>query len=861
MIYLCCNKRRRLLLRQENERRKADGDPILNGADFLEVLDQDAPSGIGNIERQNTLLVRMFEPGFTLDGSNVIITGGQRITPVRVLWAHTADAIPAAVAPPPERALFAALPEPDRTLVVRTDSTGDYSTYRLSLVQSAINPVPPDGFDPLFSSIDFSFKVECPSDFDCADRRECPPVAEPLPLIDYLAKDYASFRRQMLDRMSLLVPGWTDRTPADLGITLVELMAYVGDRLSYQQDATATEAYLDTTRKRVSVRRHARLVDYFMHDGCNARTWVQIQCQPGTSGAVLPSATQLATKVFPDTPVIAPDSRPHEDLLIQRPVVFETMTPLELFSEHERMTFYTWGDAQCCLPKGATRATLLGHFPNLKTGDVVMLAEVLNPRTGTAADADRTRRHPVRLTQVQSDGTGGGPLVDPLNGEEITEITWASADALPVPFCLSAVTDTDHDSTEVSDVSELRGNLVLADHGRSFVDQPLGTVPDSLLFRRMSDGDSCSPARPQMIPPRFRPQLGEAPVTQAGSFDRMHPVSNALVQDPAEALPAVQLESTDLVGDAAPWNPQRDLLNSDGAANEFVLEVESDGSASVRFGDDAHGRRPESGSTFAATRYRIGNGTAGNIGAESLFHIVTNEPAVAGVRNPMPAKGGTEPETMEEVRQRAPHAFRNQERAVTEADYADKAQLNPGVQRAAATFRWTGSWHTVFLTVDPLGGVITNKALKQQFRTGVLGGLERYRMAGHDLEADEPRYVPLEIVMHVCVKAGYFRSDMRGALLSVFHSRLMSNGRKGVFHADNFTFGQAVYLSPLYAAAQEIAGVGSVHITTFQRQDQPGTLALETGRLELDRLEIARCDNDPGFPEHGIFQLDLGGGK
>ncbi len=36
---------------------------------------------------------------------------------------------------------------------------------------------------------------------------------------------------------------------------------------------------LGTARRRVSVRRHARLVDYFMHEGCNARMWVHIDVQ------------------------------------------------------------------------------------------------------------------------------------------------------------------------------------------------------------------------------------------------------------------------------------------------------------------------------------------------------------------------------------------------------------------------------------------------------------------------------------------------------------------------------------------------------------------------------------------------------
>jgi predicted phage baseplate assembly protein len=295
--------------------------------------------------------------------------------------------------------------------------------------------------------------------------------------------------------------------------------------------------------------------------------------------------------------------------------------------------------------------------------------------------------------------------------------------------------------------------------------------------------------------------------------------------------------------------------------HHFVAEVESDGQTCLRFGDDVHGRRPDAGTRFTAVRYRTGSGRAGNIGGGALFHVVTSVPEVTGVRNPLPASGGWEPEAMDEVRQRAPYAFRSQERAVTEADYATMAQLKPRVQRAAATFRWTGSWHTVFVTLDPRGGVIADAEDRARFARQSRLGLERYRMAGHDLDVDQPRYVSLEIEMHVCVKPDYFRGQVKAALLEVFSNRLLADGRRGVFHPDHFTFGQSVQLSPLYAAAQKVAGVESVHITTFQRQGVPSAAALHAGRLALDRLEIARCDNDPNFPEHGVFRLDLGGGK
>ncbi|MBO0201253.1 hypothetical protein, partial [Vibrio alginolyticus] len=73
------------------------------------------------------------------------------------------------------------------------------------------------------------------------------------PALDYLAKDYQSFRRLMVDLIAERNPHWQERLPADLGMTLVELLAYAADYLSYYQDAgPGTESYLDTCRHRIS---------------------------------------------------------------------------------------------------------------------------------------------------------------------------------------------------------------------------------------------------------------------------------------------------------------------------------------------------------------------------------------------------------------------------------------------------------------------------------------------------------------------------------------------------------------------------------------------------------------------------------
>jgi hypothetical protein len=835
--------------------------PTLNGLDYLEVLDSDLP--VGHEFRQRTLFVHFLKPVSGLSDDNLRLAGGDRVQGVRVEWAEAGQPTPAALTPE-EAALLNALSNPERVLVIRTDSSGDRSTYTLRLVRSSLDDRPPLGIDPQLADIAFSFKVECPSDFDCQPFDACARPEAPPPAINYLAKDYAGFRRLLLDRLRQLVPGWQGRNPADPGLTLAELLAYVGDQLSYQQDAIATEAYLGTARRRVSVRRHAVLVDYAMHDGCNARVWLQLQVQ-GSSVLLPKSGTQFLTRCAGADTVLAPGSAALERAMRQRPIVFEPLHDVTLFEAHNQMSLYAWGDRRCCLPTGSTGATLAGHLPGLQPGDALLLEERLGPHTGATGDADPGHRHVVRLTDVRHSDENGD-LLDPLTLEPITEVAWADDDALPFPLCISSITDEAHGSTFIDDVSVARGNLVLADHGQTWPEAAIGTVPPPRLYQApISSGDRCESTPAIPVPPRFRPALAEQPLTHAGSvwieasqervaFDPAAPASHACRWEMADVRPSVRLVGT-FNGEDSDWTARRTLLNSLATARDFVVEIEEDGEARLRFGDDRLGRRPDSGTAFRAT-WRVGNGASGNVGAESIVHVVTAE-SIDVVRNPLPAIGGVEPESVASVRRRAPQAFRRQERAVTPADYAEVAERYTGVHHAAATLRWTGSWHTVFITVDREGG----DELTPELTVPLHRHVDRYRMAGQDLTFRDPHFVPLELALHVCVKPDWFRSDVKQALLERLSGRVSRAGRRGLFHPDRFSFGQTVYLSRIYAEAREVPGVDSVEVTVFRRQYSDDELALAEGRIVLDRLEIARLDNDANYPERGVVTLDLHGGK
>jgi hypothetical protein len=877
--YACCDEHRRSFLSRS--------DVSVNGIDGIEVLENPALPGE---KSRKILIIHFFKTlrGTPLESPQYSISKAQ---PKEYLKVYGGEKIRNITVKSLE-----ILPGDGCSARLELSCQGDLSVYSIAVVQGPDDPknqqAPLKGFDPVLYSRDFRFRPECLSG-ECEERKICSPKPQIEPEIDYLAKDYTSFRRLMLDRMSLLKPGWKERNAADMGLALVELLAYVGDYLSYQQDAVATEAYIGTARKRISVRRHARLVDYFMHDGCNSRVFVQVMVSQDVLGTpdnpALPRHTQLITNVD-EMPRRLPVGSPAAD---HSQAVFETVYPLlSLHLNQTEMELYTWGRDECCLSGGATSATLEGSHPELKKGDIIIFQEVLGPRSGKATDADPSHRHAVMLTKdsvLSSDPLGGLLKGSGLESVTVTDIEWGEEDALPFPLCISSLSSEEHGRRRVNRVSIALGNIVLADHGRTVrprsnkalsgeispvllgkiadlkIDagsvESLGSVPMPRL-RRYPEGISshCSIKEPEQVRPRFYPNLDRVPVTQVAILDSG---SASAMIDPKSKGALASILLIQAVCDAAgkiirceEWSQRHNLISSGGEDMDFVVEVDDSGAAFIRFGDGRYGAAPEPGSMFYAS-YRVGNAIAGNVGAGTIAHIQSDDSRIIGAWNPLPAFGGTEPESVELVRMKAPMAFRSQERAVTPEDYAEIARRFPGVQNAVARFCWTGSWITVSLMVDRKSGI----AVDDRFRADMIRHIDKFRMVGHDLEAADPIFVSIDLTLTVCISPEYIQDDVREALEQELSNRLLPDGRMGLFHPDNLTFGQTVYLSSIYETALKVEGVDYVQVERFQRHDRPRNAGENDSRLIFDRTEIPRLDNDPHFPERGILQLSLIGGR
>lgn len=1017
--------------------------------DVAHRAESNEPNGIDYVEiDENQKIITVYfinKAPLDIQPANVRITGGVRVRDINV-----------------DDIRLCRMDDPDRDDCMRVfvDKFGDFSPYTLKLVNAPggrSGESPLAGFDPRYAQIEFSFKANCPSDMDCLAPEECDQESLPEPEISYLAKDYNSFRQLIFDRLALTMPSWKETHVPDIGVAIVELLAYVGDYLSYFQDAVATEAYLDTARERISVRRHALLVDYQMHEGCNARTWVCLETDKDTS---LENPEDIYFITGADSAGGDGAMLQHSELRTVPREKYEVFEPLlarrlrnsiPVYKDHTRIEFYTWADQECCLPRGATSATLKdswkdsdyssqkpvrrgpgyeaevggeekqyrrepgkqpGYEPpqpvreralKLKPGDVLIFEEVLGPKTGVPADADKSHRHAVCLTRVEAG-------VDELYDQPIVHIEWSPEDALPFALCLSSIGPAPG-CIPLSPVSVARGNVILVDHGwrqepENFVVpspieisagcitafEPRETVLQTRSFpaplkygpvtyrvpyplpadiaraqvqflsafmervrrhfeemwKQVSDGAPLTANQITELEVVFgRPTLVKLGLIAAGSKEKWYvdakrqaevlarllgrfeefvskkarrlkvlrnrvlsgyvlttdeeneiremfgeelsgdlgfltrqilgPASRALFQQPREALPCVEVFQTDIdplahelrneiIPDDNPrpqWLPQHNLLESDELDRHFVAEIDNDGRAHLRFGNGELGRAPEPGSHLEAI-YRVGNGSHGNVGAESISYIVFRRAgsidANLRVRNPLPAQGGIEPEPIAEVKMFAPRGFRKElQRAITADDYAVLAEraAPDKVQRAAGSLRWAGSWYEIQTAIDPFG----MESLETQLHDDLLSSLYRVRRMGNDLTVETARYVPLNIALQVCVLPAYLRGHVKAALIDVFSNRMLPNGKRGFFHPDNLSFGQGIYLSSLVAAAQAVEGVESVRVTRLQRLFEGEKGELENGLLPLGPLEVARDDNDPSFPEHGLFVLEVEGGR
>jgi hypothetical protein len=283
--------------------------------------------------------------------------------------------------------------------------------------------------------------------------------------------------------------------------------------------------------------------------------------------------------------------------------------------------------------------------------------------------------------------------------------------------------------------------------------------------------------------------------------------------------------------------------------------------------------------------------TSDQLDALQLFLDNAPEFVTRARRMALEAYWAVRPEAMDRARSAGPRAIHNQRRMVTEADYGLRIKDHPLVLNGHAFSRWSGSWSTLYLAVvlhnnlplDALlddasaGGVEPFDQLRARIdrfyrsrgiavadlwgagpsgRTLLRPYVDAYRLAGQEVVLVDAVPVGINISLSVNVRANYFQSEVRRDLQAVLGSDL-----GGFFEPGRLLFGEDLYSSDIVETAMALDGVEVVCLNRFKRVGRRFPDPSDAGRIRLDGLEIAVCDNDPQRPERGILRLTLHGGQ
>jgi hypothetical protein len=735
------------------------------------------------------------------------------------------------------------------SLTVRVAPIGDYSTYELAV--SFQNGMGDNLIDPLFAVIAFKFRPGC-FNLNCAPtwQKGREPVAKPV--IDYLAKDFDSFKHVLINAMRDRVPGWEPTSEVDLDQVIIDLLAADGDFLSDFQDRVVQERYWGLARKRVSLARHARLMDYHIHQGNQANTEL--------------IATVASEQILAEGFGVWSGAR-WQDNGAQ---VFTTAQAQRCHPWLNSISFFTWGDALASIDAGATYADLVLPAP-LNPGNegeadqfrdifrreevaYLIIEERLNPETGTENGRDMNKRQKLMLLPGDD---AAETRFDPFSNQHYVRIHWQPDDRLYQRYCVV----TRCQGTPVTDVTQLFGNIVQVQHGRPYTtifrppgaelaqaDHTVLNYSDEAHWQVSNWGTLC--------------QLPNGPVAYRDTL-------------PGGDVPPVSSTLCEVAGFASPWQEQTDLIESQQDNEHYIVETDELGRSQLRFGAGSTNNSSTNGRSLddnavVTVHYQVGRGSAGHVGQDKITGY--QGPAwLTAIRNPFDVNNGRDPESRDVFLRRAPIAYRSkQKRAVTLADYVARAEELPDVSHAYASYGWTGSWRTVRVAIDPTG----TTELTDTMRERIFNHLDAVRLIGEDLEIRLARYLPLDIHMRLCADPDYWPEDLGEILEQEFSDDLTADGRPGFFHPDLWTFGQALHASQVIGRALSVIGVGRVLSLSMRRWHQGfgvsnTTITLNPNALHetavdliaVEPYEVIQVANNPDHLEQGRMTFDIQGGR
>ena len=230
-----------------------------------------------------------------------------------------------------------------------------------------------------------------------------------------------------------------------------------------------------------------------------------------------------------------------------------------------------------------------------------------------------------------------------------------------------------------------------------------------------------------------------------------------------------------------------------------------------------YGKVPAAGRWIRFSSYRSGGGVIGNVGKGTITILKSSIPYLASVTNFEAAKGGTDVETLESAKLRAPRALRASTRAVTREDYEYLALESSS---KIARVKCIAAEDTDILNLPPgtvrlllipaipdnTGYITENKLqLLPVVQEEIQSYLDRRRLLATRLEITTPEYVWVSVKVQVKAKAGVnhqgLADDIELSLCRYINPLIGGPSETG------WPFGRNLSISDVYPAIQSLVDI------------------------------------------------------
>lgn len=696
-----------------------------------------------------------------------------------------------------------------------------------------------------------------------------------IPKIDYMSRDFATIRSDLVKLIPQLTNQWTDYNADDVGIVLIELFSYISDILHLYGDRLANESFLSTAQSRQSVKELLKLIGYNVSPQSSSVGKVQFKSTEVSEGDILQPEIQVSTTdgIFFNTL--------NQSTYKYRPPYYcakknECPEPYgKDWDGNGLVAFYINGSSVHSINFNSCT----GYPDEISADDFVARINMVNGKSsdfnnlytitndGNWIDWCYLENFGGTTTLEATNGSVGSLLVDEDATFEdyhigcyITKGGFGTAGTyegkiIDVIDKHTIRTSLDTYTLSGSTPSNTSANWVSGDAyqiymvparvesvgGKDYINL-VGTKKDSsgdfyyLRMDELTNYEKLSGIGIEDVPESgiktYTQYLGAEAYILNAQFQKdeivgrssgepfqsirliMDNVSFHLGYENIATKYEVELEIDEGEGYES-WERVNNFTGSTYTDKHYIISVSEEGKSMVIFGDGISGKIPKETALIKASYYYGGEGNQGNVGKYTISEVVSDiDDDSIEVINFFPTIGGKERESLVSAKINASRYISTLDRAVSKDDFEYLTEKYPGVAVAVCENLVDLAGVNVCIIPENWDGKSSNW---MQLITEVENYLERKKVVGTSIVVGLPEIIGINVTYDIVLKKGYNQIEVETDVERKIKEFLSPLREVDGIYVDSI--GKDVYLDEMIDFIREVDGVKNFRVLEFYDED------------------------------------------